>query len=213
MTNPDSEAAAERIIDLYDRHAQNWATDRGNRLFETPWLERFLALVPDGTEILDIGCGSAEPIARFFIGRGYRVTGVDSSPGMIETCRRHFPDQDWIVADMRNLSLGRTFSFILAWDSFFHLLPQVQRLMFPIFRQHAAANAALMFTSGPSHGEAIGSFRGEPLYHASLDPAEYRSLLERHGFSVKSHVVADPSCGFHTIWLAQRAEVTLPGET
>jgi hypothetical protein len=60
-----------------------------------------------------------------------------------------------------------------------------------------------MFTSGPSRGEAIGSFRGEPLYHASLDETEYRSLLDSSGFDVMSHVVEDPTCGRHTIWLAQ----------
>jgi hypothetical protein len=38
-----------------------------------------------------------------------------------------------------------------------------------------------------------------PLYHASLDPAEYRSLLDRNGFDVVSHVVEDPDCGGHTI--------------
>jgi hypothetical protein len=61
-----------------------------------------------------------------------------------------------------------------------------------------------MFTSDPRHGEAIGEFAGERLYHASLDPAEYRSLLDRNGFQVVSHVAEDPGCGGHTIWLAQR---------
>jgi hypothetical protein len=75
--------------------------------------------------------------------------------------------------------------------------------MFPIFKEHAAPLAALMFTSGPAHGETIGSFRGEPLYHASLDPAEYTSLLDENGFAVMAHAVEDPTCGFHTIWLAQ----------
>jgi hypothetical protein len=75
--------------------------------------------------------------------------------------------------------------------------------MFPIFAAHAAPKAALMFTSGPAHGEAIGSFAGAPLYHASLDASEYRSLLDRNGFRVVSHVVEDPDCGGHTIWLAQ----------
>jgi hypothetical protein len=116
---------------------------------------------------------------------------------------RRFPKQEWIVADMRKLALPRKFSGMLAWDSFFHLSPDDQRSMFPVFRAHAAPNAALMFTSGPAHGEAIGNFAGEPLYHASLDPAEYRSLLDRNGFRVVSHVVEDPDCGGHTIWLAQ----------
>ena len=61
-----------------------------------------------------------------------------------------------------------------------------------------------MFTSGPQHGEVLGEFEGEPLYHGSLDPAEYRALLEENGFAVVAYVEADRSCGEHTIWLAQR---------
>jgi len=75
--------------------------------------------------------------------------------------------------------------------------------MFPIFQQHATPHAALMFTSAPSASEVIGTCRGEPLYHASLDEAEYRSLLYDYGFDVVSHVVEDPNCGRHTVWLAR----------
>ena len=195
---------SEQIPDLYQRHAEAWASARGNRLFETVWLDRFLTLVPPGAAILDLGCGSAEPIARYFIEQDYDVTGVDSAPAMIEMCQRHFPGQRWIVADMRTLSLGRSFAGIVAWDSFFHLSPDDQRHMFPIFKRLAEPHAALMFTSGPTHGEAIGTWQGEPLYHASLDAAEYRSLLEYNDFHVESHVVEDPDCGKHTIWLARR---------
>jgi cyclopropane fatty-acyl-phospholipid synthase-like methyltransferase len=121
-------------------------------LFEKSWLDRFRALLPPATPILDIGCGSAEPMARYLIELDYLVVGVDSSSAMIDVCRRHFPKQEWIVADMRKLALQRKFSGILAWDSFFHLCHDDQRQMFPVFRQHAAPQAALMFTSGPAHG-------------------------------------------------------------
>ena len=104
---------------------------------------------------------------------------------------------------MRTLSLQRTFQGILAWDSFFHLSRDDQRRMFPIFREHAAPQAVLMFTSGPAEGEAIGSYRGEPLYHASLSAEEYRALLNANGFSVRAHGVEDPECGHRTVWLAQ----------
>ena len=195
---------ATRIIDLYQRKASEWIEGRARtRLFEKPWLDRFLALLPPAAPILDLGCGSAEPMAVYLIGLGHPVTGVDSSPAMIDVCRKRLPTQEWIVADMRKLALQRKFSGILAWDSFFHLCHDDQHNMFPVFRAHAAPRAALMFTSGPAHGEAIGRFAGEPLYHASLDAAEYRSLLDRNGFHVVSHVVEDPDCGGHTIWLAQ----------
>jgi hypothetical protein len=105
---------------------------------------------------------------------------------------------------MRELSLGRQFDGILAWDSFFHLRPEDQRGMFPVFGQHSARGAALKFTSGPSHGEAMGTYRGEPLYHGSLDPTEYRRLLDANGFDVVKHIVNDPTCGHHTVWVARR---------
>jgi len=131
------------------------------------------------------------------------VTGIDSSLRLIDMCKERFPDQDWFVADMRGLSLDRRFDGILAWDSFFHLCPEDQRQMFPIFRRHATPQATLMFTSGTSHGEATGTYKGEPLYHGSLDGAEYRSLLDENGFDVVEHVVEDPNCGDHTVWLSQ----------
>jgi hypothetical protein len=91
----------------------------------------------------------------------------------------------------------------MAWDSFFHLGFDDQRRMFPLFRRHASPGAALLFTSGPAYGEALGSFGGEVLYHASLDAAEYRALLDANGFDVVDHRIEDPDCGGHTVWLAR----------
>ncbi len=123
---------------------------------------------------------------------------------MITVCKDRFPHQTWRVADMRSLSVGAAvFNGILAWDSFFHLCHDDQRRMFPIFRAHAAPRAVLMFTSGPAFGVAVGTFQGEPLFHASLDGAEYCALLEESGFAVVEHAVDDPTCGRHTVWLAQ----------
>lgn len=197
-------SAADQIIGLYERNARAWDDERSrSSLFERPWLQRFLELMPPAGFILDIGCGSGEPIAGFFARQGYRLQGVDSSPTMIAYCKDRFPNDTWDVADMRSLSLGRNFDGILAWDSFFHLCQDDQRRMFPIFRQHAAPNAALIFTSGPRDGVAMGSYGGEPLYHASLAPEEYRALLDQQGFELIANVFEDPTTGGHTIWLAR----------
>ena len=190
------------IIDLYERHAGNFDRDRGRSLKEKAWLDRFLQFVPAGGTVLDIGCGMGEPIARYVMGAGRRVTGLDSSTSLIAICRSRFATAEWIVGDMRQMSLGRRFEGLLAWDSFFHLKPDDQRTMFPIFAAHAAPGAPLMFTSGPQAGEAIGTYHGDPLYHASLSPDEYRQLLGSHGFTVVDYVPDDAACGDHTVWLA-----------
>jgi SAM-dependent methyltransferase len=194
---------AEHIAGLYERHARTWDEERSRSLFERPWLQRFADLIPSAGSVLDIGCGAGEPIAGFFVRAGYQVHGVDTSPAMIAFCKERFADSAWDVADMRMLSLGRTFDGILAWDSFFHLTQDDQRRMFPIFRAHAAPNAALMFTSGPRDGVAMGTFGGEPLYHASLAPDAYRALLAENGFEVIANVFDDQQTGGHSIWLAK----------
>jgi SAM-dependent methyltransferase len=195
---------ADKIVDLYERHAHDYVADRRTVDWsESAWLDRFRTLLPHGGSILDIGCGCGEPIAKYLIDRGFAVDGVDTSPTLIALCRERFPQHSWRVADMRTLALEDTFQGLLAWDSLFHLSHDDQRRMFPIFRRLASPGAALMFTSGTSHGVAIGSYRGEPLYHASLAPEEYRTLLESSGFHVEAHIVEDPKCGGHTIWLAQ----------
>ena len=60
---------------------------------------------------------------------------------------------------------------------------------------------------GPASGEAIGTLEGEPLNHASLDPGDYRLLLDRNDFSVVTYTPDDPGCGGHTVWLARKRDV------
>jgi cyclopropane fatty-acyl-phospholipid synthase-like methyltransferase len=195
----------DRIIGLYQRHASAWAKARGTKLIEDSWLDRFSEGLAPGAALLDLGCGPGQTIARYLADHGFRITGVDASRAMIDLFQGNLPGHEAVVADMRSLDLGRRFAGVLAWDSFFHLSHEDQRAMFPVFARHATPGARLIFTSGPSHGDAVGEFRGEPLYHASLAPEEYRELLRANGFEVVSHIPDDPNCGGHTVWLAQRA--------
>jgi trans-aconitate methyltransferase len=205
---------SDEVIALYERRAATYDALRSRSLMERAWLDRFVDLVDligagaPRRRILDLGCGMGEPLAQDLIERGYAVTGVDSSASMIDRCRRRFPAHTWRVADMRELTLdalgGRPFAGILAWDSLFHLSRDDQRRIFARLAAFAAPGAALMFTSGSEEGEAIGELGGEPLYHASLDIAEYRRRLAEAGFRVRRNVVTDRTCGDHTVWLAQR---------
>jgi hypothetical protein len=73
-----------------------------------------------------------------------------------------------------------------------------------VFARHAAPSGVLMFNSGPSHGESVGEYRGDPLYHASLSSEEYRALLKNIGFEVTAHAVEDwQTAGGRTVWLTR----------
>jgi len=198
------EDAANLISGHYERHALVWDADRRAAGWtDKPFIERFLSFLPQGATVLDLGYGGGSPVALHMAAHGFHVTGVDSSPTLISLCQTRMSDQEWIVGDMRSLALGRRFQGVLAWDSFFHLRHQDQRRMFKIFAAHAAPAAILMFNAGFGHGEAVGSYQGDPLYHASLDASEYQALLTDFGFELIEHSINDPAKGGRIFWLAR----------
>lgn len=194
---------AEHITEIYERHALTWDADRTRGAWnDKGWHDRFVVCLTKGARVLDLGCGSGRPVALSLVQQGLQVTGVDTSPQLIALCRRRMPEHEWIVADMRTLALPQRFDGILSWDSFFHLSPDSQRSMFHVFAAHAAPGAFLLFNTGNAQGEVLGEYQGEPLYHASLDPAEYQRLLDHAGFDLVAHTLDDPMAGGRTIWLA-----------
>jgi hypothetical protein len=82
--------------------------------------------------------------------------------------------------------------------------------MFRVFAAHAVPGAILMFNAGFGHGEAVGSYQGDPLYHASLDADEYRSLLANSDFELLEHSVNGPEKGGRIVWLARRSAPEQP---
>ncbi|KJV43523.1 trans-aconitate 2-methyltransferase [Brevundimonas sp. KM4] len=202
MTHP----SAKRIVGLYRDKADDWVRDRGATLYsgdggvdEAVWLDRFVADLPAGASILDVGCGSGWPIGAALLEQGHQVTGMDASPGLIAHAQATLPTGVWSVADMRDAFPPGPFDGVLAWHSLFHLSPDDQSKVLPKLAACVAEGGRLMFTSGQAHGETIGQWRGEPLYHASLDPEAYRALLVEAGLCVEYD-------GAETgVWLGRRA--------
>jgi SAM-dependent methyltransferase len=210
---PVAHPSAGRIIDLYSDKAGDWIADRGrtlgryapDHLSEAGWFERFMAALPPGGTVLDVGCGAGWPVAATLLERGFRVTGVEPAPGLLAHAAETLPSGEWLSGDMRTLDLGdRRFDGLLAWHSLFHLSPADQRIALPRILAHAAQPCVFMTSSGPSEGEIVGEWRGEPLYHGSLDPEEYRAIFAAHGF-IPDPVDPGEQDGHGVVWVARRA--------
>ena len=202
-------AIADDTHAAYERNAAQFDRVRNKSLLERPWLERFCAGLPRGGKVLDVGCGGGEPIARYLIGQGFVLTGVDFAQPFLDLAASRFPAAEWIAQDMRSLSLGRQFDGVIAWHSFFHLTPDEQRRALPLLAAHAAPGGALMMTVGPEAGETTGSVAEETVYHASLSEAEYRRLFDGVGMSVTAFAPNDQRCGGATVLTARKREAGL----
>lgn len=197
--------AADRIIGLYQDRAADWIRDRGAVLRrhegdwdEAAWLNRFTQGWPPGARVLDVGCGSGWPMGAALMERGFEVVGLDASPDLIAHARQTLPGGDWRIGDMRAALPDGAFHGVLAWHSLFHLTPETQTMVLPALAACVAPGGRLMFTAGPAHGEVIGEWRGEPLYHGSLAPDAYRAALTDAGLSLEN-------AGDDGVWLARRA--------
>jgi 2-polyprenyl-3-methyl-5-hydroxy-6-metoxy-1,4-benzoquinol methylase len=195
----------ERVYESYDEIVHWFDDARTKTLMESEYLNLIVNSIPESGSILDLGCGTGEPIARFFIEKGFKVTGVDGSKKMIELCKKRFPNEHWIVSDMRDINSKQKFDVVLAWHSFFHLDQDSQRRMFKIFELHIKPGGVLAFTSGEEEEEVWSDNGGQQLYHASLSAREYEKLLKAASFNILIHKIRDPKCGEATVWVAQKA--------
>lgn len=199
---------AEQMRGVYDRHGATFDATRTRALGEAAWLERVAAALPPGGEVLDLGCGAGEPVAAWFIARGYGLTGLDYSVTMLDLARRRFPEQPapriaWVQGDMRTLDLGRRVDAVIGWDSFFHLDPDDQRRTLGRIADHLRPGGVLLLTVGPDAGVAIGSVGGEPVYHASLGEGGYRAALDALGLATLAFARDDAQAG-RTVLFARK---------
>ncbi len=205
MTDPTPELA-ERTRDIYEEQAARYDAERSRKLFEARWLTRFSDGLPSGGRVLDLGCGTGDPIGSWLIGEGFDYTGVDIAEAMLDIARTRWPAKDWRQGDMRDMDIGVTFDGIIAWNSFFHLTRDEQRACLPRLGQHLKPGGHLMVTVGHGDGEVTGHVGDAIVYHASLSPAEYARLLEDNGMAMTGFLAQDPDCAQHSVLLAQKVE-------
>lgn len=197
-------ALADGTLAVYESSAATFDADRNKSLFERAWLDRFCALLPPNAHILDAGCGTGDPIARYLMFCGHRVTGIDAASAMIAQAQRKFPNGDWRVMDLRALAFDAPFDGVLGWNSFFHLTQDEQRVVLPRLADLTRPGGPLMVTIGEGDGTATGTVAGQTVYHASLDAAEYQSILSDNGCEVLDIVIRDQSCNGHSVLLGRR---------
>ena len=118
-------------------------------------------------------------------------------------CRKRFPDQTWILEDMRDLNLSSKYDVIIAWNSYFHLPKQDQKEMFKQFVKLSKNGTYLLFTTGPKDNEGTSQMDGVDFYEANLSKDNYYSLLTKYDFEVIFFKIEDPDCNGHTVCLAK----------
>ncbi len=198
----DTDALATTYDDLAATYAE------GRHLFDTsPMLRGLAARLPGEGAILDAGCGAGEPVSRFFVDRGYAVTGVDISQRMLALARARIPEARFLLGDMTRLDLADAgYAGIAAVYSVFHVDRRLHAGLFRDFARLLAPGGALLMTlaarayTGQDEFDGEIEFLGHRLPYSHDRPELALAKLEQAGLRVLS--AEDVSTGGETfLWV------------
>jgi SAM-dependent methyltransferase len=180
-------AAIERTRAAYDRIAAAYvARNTGPPAPDVvAFVDRFVAMLPSGAAVLDLGCGPAHETA-WLRRRGLRAVGGDLSSEMLARAR-DFTDGPLVQLDMRALPFAAA-SFAAVWciASLLHLpkgeapgvLSEVHRVLAP------GGVLALAVQEGEGERWDGGYVEGVERFFARYTAAEMTGVLAAAGFAV-----------------------------
>lgn len=179
MTHPDQQETprADDPSNGYEAIAHLFASGavRGSPIGVTA-VRRWALTLPHGSEVLDIGCGTGDPVARTLIECGHRVYGVDASPTMIAAFRERFPTAPAECASVEmSRFFDRQFDAVIAWGLLFLLKPETQQALIPKVARALKPGGGLLFTAPREVGEWVDIMTHRPSY--SLGYTAYRKLM------------------------------------
>jgi SAM-dependent methyltransferase len=168
---------------IADRYAA-WAAT-----FETPelrWVDELMSRLPDGSDVLDIGCGGGRASAQA-VAAGHRYTGVDISAEQVGRARKRIPGGRFMVGDVTRLELEpQSFDAVMSLFMFGHIPRAEQAPLLERIHGWLRPGGALLTTmgTGGSDDAVEPDWLGAPMFFASFDPETNRSLLTGAGFEI-----------------------------
>ena len=142
--------------------------------------KKFLALLPKGAHILDLGCGSGRD-SLCFIQQGFQVTAVDGSLELAKFASELI-GQEVIVADFKDLELPPS-SFDAIWASASLLHVHSEDLPGILAKVIDFAKPGAIFYMSFKYGDYEGERGGR--YYTDLDEALFADYLQKSGRSLE----------------------------
>lgn len=143
--------------------------------------------------LLDAGSGPGRD-TKYFLGKGFKVIGIDLSPGMLKEARRKVPGGRFIKMDIRKLKFkNKIFDGIWCQATLLHLPKNQAELALKEYWRVLKKEAILFISVKKGKGEGMTRYKGKmDRFFAYYSKDEISKLIERNHFKIlKSYIIED----------------------
>ena len=183
-----NEGPQEMAARAYDEVADAYVTlERpGSEWPRLRHLRQLLSTLPEGADVLDLGCGNGIP-TMLAIQERHRGVGVDISAAQIERARSAVPEARFIHSDMLAVDFDpESFDAIVSFYAVEHLPREEHPRLFERAYRWLRPGGRLLFTLEPDDEPGrTGEWLGVPIFISGYDPETTAGLLVSAGFVVE----------------------------
>lgn len=149
-------------------------------------LRAFVARLPGGAAVLDLGCGSGVPVARELVAAGCAVTGVDVSKEQVRRARAQVPQGDFRVGEMTAVDLpAGAFDAVISLYAIDHVPRELHGEVFRRVRRWLRPGGlALVAIEDDDQPGVVANWLGAPMFFSVHPAAVERRLAEEAGLEV-----------------------------
>jgi SAM-dependent methyltransferase len=159
------------------------------------YLDRLLTLLPDASDVLELGCGAGEPVTRRLTER-HRVTAVDISGAQLRMAALRAPGAMFVQGSMVDISFeSGSFDAVAAFYAVTHVPRRRHADLLVRIAGWLRVGGVLLLSMGADDdpGTVEDDWFGVPMYFSHFDAATNQALVQRAGFElVEADVVEEP---------------------
>lgn len=191
----------------YDEIAERWRDqdfDPHNGVVQHERALHFLGAEGEGWA-LNVGCGCNTRFNSLMLAHHLHIEGIDVSGRMIELARAADPTLSLHHADVCTWPLPRTYRFITAWDSIWHVALKDQRPLMLKLMHALDAGGVFLFTAGglDAEDEHVDAYMGPELNYSTLGIPGLLKVIAEAG-CVCRHLEFDQYPQKHLVVVVQR---------
>jgi cyclopropane fatty-acyl-phospholipid synthase-like methyltransferase len=150
------------------------------------WVERLLTELPEGSDLLELGCGGGGPATLAMASR-HRLVGVDISAEQIGRARAKVVGAEFIQADATTLELDSDYDAVVSLFMLGHVRRGEQEPLLRKIHSWLRPGGWFLGTMGTADAADVveEDWLGAPMFFSSFEEQTNLELLERAGFRIE----------------------------